>query len=169
MTITKINPRDAEILQKISVETFTETFSSDNDEAEFQNYLGEKLSLKQLKSELENPNSEFYLLKINEEAAGYLKLNFKDAQSENQDENAMEIERIYVVNKFQRQKFGQLLLGKAVEIGKKKNAPYIWLGVWEKNEKAINFYRKNGFEIFGSHIFKIGKDEQKDFLMKLKY
>jgi ribosomal protein S18 acetylase RimI-like enzyme len=51
---------------------------------------------------------------------------------------------------------------------KKTNADYIWLGVWEENTKAINFYTKNGFAGFDKHIFKLGDDEQTDIMMKLQ-
>ena len=50
---------------------------------------------------------------------------------------------------------------------REKQAHYVWLGVWEKNERAIAFYRKNGFVAFDTHIFKLGDDEQTDILMKL--
>jgi diamine N-acetyltransferase len=81
--------------------------------------------------------------------------------------NSLEIERIYVLQEFQGKKVGQMLFGKAVEIAKQKNADYIWLGVWEKNIKAIRFYEKNGFVPFGKHLFKLGDDEQTDIMMKL--
>jgi len=42
----------------------------------------------------------------------------------------------------------------------------VWLGVWERNETAINFYKKWGFELFGSHIFRLGNDDQNDLLLK---
>ena len=44
---------------------------------------------------------------------------------------------------------------------------YIWLGVWQENPKAIQFYTKNGFEVFDQHVFKLGDEEQTDFLMRL--
>ena len=69
---------------------------------------------------------------------------------------------------FLGQKIGQILLNKAIEIGKKKNLEFLWLGVWEKNHRAIKFYEKNGFKVFGKHKFVLGKDVQTDLLMKLK-
>jgi ribosomal protein S18 acetylase RimI-like enzyme len=49
-----------------------------------------------------------------------------------------------------------------------KNANYIWLGVWEENPRAINFYKKNGFVEFDKHIFVLGDDEQTDIMMRLE-
>jgi len=68
---------------------------------------------------------------------------------------------------FHGQGVGQLLHNKAVEIAKLKKVDYVWLGVWEENPRAINFYKKNGFVEFDKHIFTLGQDKQTDILMKL--
>lgn len=168
MKIRKINIDDLETLRNLSIQTFKETFEEVNTEEDMQKYLDEKLSIEKLKTELENPNSEFYFAENNEEILGYLKLNFKDAQTEKLEENHFEIERIYVLKAFLGQKIGQILFDKAIEIGREKNLEYVWLGVWEENHRAIRFYEKNGFEIFGKHDFVLGEDVQTDLLMKMK-
>ena len=167
MKIRKINIDDLEKLRNLSIQTFKKTFEEVNTEDDMQKYLNENLNEEKLKSELENQNSEFYFAENNGEILGYLKLNFKDAQTENFKENHLEIERIYVLKDFLGQKIGQILLNKAIEIGKKKNLEFLWLGVWEKNHRAIKFYEKNGFKVFGKHKFVLGKDVQTDLLMKL--
>lgn len=166
MKIRKININDLEKLRNLSIQTFRETFDEVNTEEDMQKYLDENLSLERLKSELENPNSEFYFLENNNEILGYLKLNFKDAQTEKVEENHFEIERIYVLKAYLGQKLGQILFDEAIEIGKEKNLDYVWLGVWEENHRALKFYNKNGFEIFGKHDFVLGEDVQTDLLMK---
>lgn len=168
MKIRKLNIDDLEALRNLSIQTFKETFEEVNTEEDMQKYLDEKLSIEKLKTELENPNSEFYFAENNEEILGYLKLNFKDAQTEKLAENHFEIERIYVLKAFLGQKIGQILFDKAIEIGREKNLEYVWLGVWEENHRAIRFYEKNGFEIFGKHDFVLGEDVQTDLLMKMK-
>lgn len=168
MKIRKINIDDLEALRNFSIQTFKETFEEVNTEEDMQKYLDENLSIEKLKTELENPNSEFYFGENNDEILGYLKLNFKDAQTEKLEENHFEIERIYVLKAFLGQKIGQILFDKAIEIGREKNLEYVWLGVWEENHRAIRFYEKNDFEIFGKHDFVLGKDVQTDLLMKLK-
>jgi ribosomal protein S18 acetylase RimI-like enzyme len=85
-----------------------------------------------------------------------------------QDNEALEIERIYVSKEFHGKKAGQVLYEKAMEVAKDKNADYVWLGVWEENQRAINFYKKNGFVEFDKHIFKLGNDEQTDIMMRLQ-
>ena len=63
---------------------------------------------------------------------------------------------------------GKLMLQKAIAIAEENEFDWIWLGVWENNHKAINFYKTYGFEIFGSKMFKLGDAEDEDYLMKLK-
>ena len=63
-------------------------------------------------------------------------------------------------------KVGQLLYEKAMAIAGELAVNYVWLGVWEKNARAIRFYSKNGFEPFDKHIFKLGDDVQTDIMMK---
>lgn len=168
MQIRKLNISDLENLQKISIQTFRETFEDVNTEENMKKYLTEKLSLSQLKSELENPNSEFFFAENENKILGYLKLNFKNAQTEKVDKNHLEIERIYVLKEFFHLKIGQILFDKALEIGRKKKLEFVWLGVWEENHRAIRFYEKNGFKVFGKHDFLLGEDVQTDLLMKLK-
>ena len=168
MKIRKINIDDLETLRYLSIQTFKETFEEVNTEEDMQKYLDENLSLERLKSELENLDSEFYFIENENKNLGYLKLNFENAQTEKVEENYFEIERIYVLKAFLGQKIGQILFDKAIEIGREKNLEYVWLGVWEENHRAIKFYEKNGFEIFGKHDFVLGEDVQTDLLMKMK-
>ena len=165
--IVKANLNDLQNLQKISKTTFSETFSSLNTAENMKKYLEENLSLEKLLAELIDPNASFYFAVNNNEIIGYLKINVGTAQTELKDENSLEIERIYVVNEFQGKNVGQLLFEKAIQEAKNINATNVWLGVWEKNVKAIKFYKKNGFVEFDKHIFKLGDDEQTDIMMKL--
>lgn len=71
-----------------------------------------------------------------------------------------------MVKEYHGKKVGQLLYEKAIQVGLALGASYVWLGVWEKNLRAISFYRKNGFVEFDKHIFRLGNDEQTDIMMK---
>lgn len=168
LVIKKAILQDVDTLQQISKRTFYETFSADNTEEDMSKYLNEAFSLSKLTAELSDDNSEFFLALLGENVIGYLKLNYGPSQTELKDERAVEIERIYILKEYHGKNIGQLLLDKAIEMAKQKKADYVWLGVWEKNLRAINFYKKNGFVEFGQHIFKLGNDEQTDIMMKLK-
>jgi ribosomal protein S18 acetylase RimI-like enzyme len=168
ITIQKVTLNDIGQLQKIGRKTFSETFSSNNSEKNLEKYLTDGFSNEKLTNELNNENSEFYFALLENNIIGYLKINFGTSQTELKDEKALEIERIYILKEFHGKKVGQFLYEKAIEIARQKNLLYVWLGVWEENTRAINFYKKNGFTEFDKHIFRLGNDEQTDIMMKLK-
>jgi diamine N-acetyltransferase len=167
IVIKQLNPADVELLRELSVATFMETFASYNTEQNMNDYISTAFSLEKLESELNTPNSEFYFIYTDTELAGYLKLNNGDAQTEANQYSSLEIERIYVLGKFQGKRLGQALFEYALQIANQKNVTYVWLGVWEKNVRAIQFYQKNGFKAFDKHIFRLGDDEQLDIMMRL--
>jgi diamine N-acetyltransferase len=119
-----------------------------------------------LTAELNDPNAEFYFVSVGNHVVGYLKVNFGQSQTELKDERGLEIERIYVLKDHQGKSVGQLLYDQAISTARTKACEYVWLGVWEENHRAINFYRKNGFVEFDKHIFKLGDDIQTDIMMK---
>jgi ribosomal protein S18 acetylase RimI-like enzyme len=164
MDIRKVIPEEVAALQQISRETFLETFSAFNSEENMQQYLSTRFATEKLTTELEQ--SQFFFAVHEEKIIGYLKLNTAEFQTEFQDGKALEIERIYVLKDFHGLKVGQALYEQALTSAKEMNAPYIWLGVWEKNMRALSFYKKNGFIEFDKHIFKLGNDEQTDIMMK---
>ena len=165
--IIKIGPSNVRELHQIARQTFIETFIEMNTSENMSEYLEKNLSCEKLAGEINNEDSEFYFALHSDAVVGYLKLNFGPAQTEPVKDHALEIERIYVLKTFHGSGIGQLLYQKAVQVAKDKSVDYIWLGVWEKNLRAIQFYNKNGFIEFGKHVFKLGSDEQTDIIMKL--
>lgn len=158
--------QDLETVQNIGRQTFSETFAESNSEEAMKTYLEESFSTEKITSELNNPDSYFFIAWEEDNPVGYLKLNSGPAQTELQDDTSLEIERIYVKKSHHGQKVGQLLYNQALETAKNLNKSYLWLGVWEENLRALNFYRKNGFEQFGTHTFRLGNDDQTDLMMK---
>jgi ribosomal protein S18 acetylase RimI-like enzyme len=165
--IEQINHSHIAALQQIGRQTFSETFAESNTAKNMAKYLEEAYSYEKLSAELNNPNSFFYFAMLDEKIIGYLKLNMGASQTELKDNNAIEIERIYVLKDFHGKKVGQLLFDKAITIAKAKHVAYVWLGVWEENKRALQFYTKNGFVEFDQHVFVLGDEAQTDIMMKL--
>jgi ribosomal protein S18 acetylase RimI-like enzyme len=166
--IRKATVSDLETIQKISIQTFIETFAAVNTPENIANYIKDSLNTEQLTTELNNANSQFYIAYSNAEVVGYLKINFGDAQTETINENALEVQRIYVLQTFHGKNIGQLLLEEVKKIAQTTDVEYIWLGVWEENHRALRFYTKNGFVVFDKHVFMMGNDEQTDLLMRFQ-
>ena len=154
-------------LQNIGRQTFFETFRDTNTKENLEKYLDENFNIGQLTKELNNPGTRFFLALINNIVVGYLKINTGDAQTEFKNRDELEIERIYVIKAFWGKSAGQSLLDYALNIALQTDKKIVWLGVWEKNFRAIRFYEKNGFTAFGKHAFMVGEDLQTDILMKL--
>ena len=167
MNIKKINNSDEDIkkLQTMAKQTFTETFGSQNTAEDLAKFLNEEYDFNKLKSEVADPESFYYFCYFNDELAGYLKLNIGSAQTESDYPEALEIQRIYVLQKYQGQKIGLSMMQHAIAVAKKIKKSQVWLGVWEKNLKAQAFYRKSGFEKVGSHDFILGDDIQTDYIL----
>jgi ribosomal protein S18 acetylase RimI-like enzyme len=165
--IRKVTLNDIKALAQIGKQTFEETFSDTNSADNMAKYLEEGFSVDKLTEEVRNIASQFYFATLNEQVIGYLKLNTVSAQTEALDDEALEIERIYVLAAYHGQKVGQILFNKAMQVAQERKTPFVWLGVWEKNPRAIRFYEKNGFVAFDKHVFKLGADEQTDIMMKM--
>lgn len=166
VTIQKVQLSDAETLLSFSKNTFYEFFAHLNTPANMEAYSSVAFTLPKIQAELNDPDSQFYFAMLDNQLAGYIKLNFAGAQTEFHDEKALEVERIYVSGEHHGKYIGKQLLDFAIDTAIKKQFAYIWLGVWEHNSKAIAFYERNGFQLFGSHNFLLGDDRQTDLLMR---
>lgn len=165
MKLKKLSVRDAAQLQEISVETYKDTFDPYNSAEIMAVYLEDAYNVLKLERELQNPESEFYFLFVDDELAGYLKLNVGAAQSEAIAENALEVERIYVKPAFKRRGLGKYLMTHAEAVAREQGKSTMWLGVWEHNNAALSFYEQMGFAVVGSHSFFMADDEQTDLIM----
>ena len=157
---------DFDVLRELSIRTYYETFAHLNTPEDMQAYLDEAFEINKLQNELNDLNSDFFFLYFNDTLAGYLKLNEAPSQSDINDADSLEIERIYVSSQFQGEGLGRYLMKQAIAIATDRKKKYVWLGVWEKNEKAIRFYKKNGFYEIGTHTFVMGEDVQTDYVMR---
>ncbi|AEN98574.1 GNAT family N-acetyltransferase [Fructilactobacillus sanfranciscensis] len=166
MKIKQIGLKNLAELQKISRITFADTFGAENSDEDMKKHLDTAYSSSQLTTEIDNPNSFFYFGYVNGKLAGYLKLNVDDAQSDDEGQNCLEVERIYILPDFKRQGLGSKLIEVAEQIAKAKHKSEIWLGVWEGNPAAIAFYQAKGFCRTGQHVFTLGNDRQTDYIMK---
>ena len=161
-----ISTEDLNDLRSISLKTSKQTFSAQNTKENIRLYLKNKVSVKQLKKEITNINSKFYIVYQKNKIIGYFKLNFNGSQRVKMYlNNGFEIERIYLISEFQGKGFGKKLLTKILNMGKEMGYRKVWLGVWENNFRAIKFYKKYGFKKFGMYNFLLGKDLQTDYLL----
>lgn len=158
-TVRKATISDINIISALGIATCYEAYfelDPSNDLAEYcVNFFG----LEQLKTELEDTNSTFLIAELNGKAIGYAKLREGKKIECLQDKKAIEIQRIYFLEKMKRKGFGKKLIEKCFEIGKTKGYETVWLGVWDKNLAAQAFYKKIGMKNVGLTDFSDGKNE----------
>lgn len=165
-SVKKCTSYDLFALEEISINTYKEAFGALNDEKIMSDYLESAFNLNTLYEELNNQFSEFYFLYYNNCIAGYFKINEHIAQTDIFDSKSIEIQRLYIKKEYQNIGLGKYIMDNIIKIAQIKEKLYLWLGVWDKNKGAIEFYEKNGFYIFSTHLFYMGNDMQNDFIMK---
>lgn len=164
LIIRKAGPEDAPALEKISVETFVETFAAQNTKENMDMFLKECFNLHAIQKEIADKDTEYHMVFLDNKLAGYVKFR-KAPNKEFENSECLEIARIYVYEAYQGKKIGATLMQFVIDLAKVKGIKIIWLGVWEFNPKAIQFYEKWGFKVFGKHVFRLGTDDQNDLLM----
>lgn len=157
---------DLSILTEMGRDTFEDAFSKDNSPENMKAYLEKTFNKENVANEIRDIKSHFFLAFDDEIPVGYAKVKVNDEATKVAKETSLELERIYVVKKFHGKKIGTALLETCQDYAKTNNFCWIWLGVWEHNYLAQNFYAKQGFEKFGEHVFQMGDDPQTDWIMK---
>jgi ribosomal protein S18 acetylase RimI-like enzyme len=157
---------DAFLIADISHETFRETFACSNTPQDMDKFLLEQFTKGKLMLEVGAAGNEFYLATEGNTIAGYVKLRDAQKPAVLRDCPALEIARIYCCQNMQGKGIGKMLMQKSIDVALSKNKKAVWLGVWEKNFRAIAFYEKWGFEKIGETDFLLGDDLQNDWLMK---
>jgi ribosomal protein S18 acetylase RimI-like enzyme len=163
--IVEASKAEAALIADLSRQTFYDSFAADNTKENMDKFMNEQFTRERLVEEVGAAGNIFLLAFDGDEVVGYARIR-ETPNPVADNSKAIEIARIYAVQKSIGKGVGRALMQRCIETGREKNVPVIWLGVWEKNEKAIAFYTKWGFERFGEHIFMLGNDAQTDWLMK---
>jgi len=166
ITIRYATQDDAELIADLSQQTFYDAFIAENSQEDMQKFLKEQFTKGRLMLEVGAHENIFLLAFIGDEVAGYVKLREGKQPKGLGTNNALEIARIYCTTACIGKGVGMAMMQKCIDIAKEKGKELVWLGVWEKNQRAIEFYNRWGFEKFGEQDFLLGNDLQNDWLMK---
>ena len=166
ITIRAATKEDAETIADLSRTTFYETFAPFNKPEDMAMFLNEQFTRASLIEEVKVPSNIFFLAYAGKELAGYVKLRERNHPKELKGLTSLEIARIYASANMIGKGVGKKLMELSIEIARQKKKQAVWLAVWEKNQRAIDFYTKWGFEVFSKQIFVLGSDLQKDWMMK---
>jgi len=156
-SIVKASESDFELLSEIAKITFIESHGNSAKSEDINTYIIENYNTNAFKEELGDKKNIYYTIYYNNRLAGYSKIIFDSPYPNSQIKNLAKLERLYILKEFYDLKLGLDLFQFNVNLSKENNQMGIWLFVWKENKRAVNFYKKNGFLIIGSHDFKISE------------
>lgn len=160
--------RDAKRLAVFAEKAYRDTFSAFNTPKNMDAYVhqafGDDIQLR----ELSDPKREILLALEDEVLVGYYQIIKCQPEPSVADPAPCELMRLYVDSDYKGKGLAHLLMEAALKNAKSAHAETVWLGVWEKNCRAISFYRKWGFVEVGSHVFHMGDDPQRDLILSKK-
>ena len=164
----KIRPgvaTDATALAELAARTFRETFAADNRPEDMALHTAQAYGTSQQQKELVDPDITTLLAEIDGQLAGYAQLRSGVAPACVTGEQPIELWRFYIARAWQGRGVAQSLMRRVESDAYTRGGRTLWLGVWERNERAKAFYHKNGFVDVGSHIFVVGTDAQTDRIL----
>jgi GNAT superfamily N-acetyltransferase len=159
---------DAATLAKLGARTFAEAFATQNAASDMTAYLAATYGETQQQRELEDPNVLTLLVESSGQLIGFAQLKRGEPPKCVERRDAVEIARFYVDRPWHGRGIAQMLMDATVAAAPSLGSASLWLGVWEKNPRAIAFYEKCGFRDVGSHPFFVGGDLQTDRVMLLE-
>jgi ribosomal protein S18 acetylase RimI-like enzyme len=166
LNIRRARIEDANLLAELGAQTFGETFTDDNTPEDMAAYLAASFNLEKLRAELTDTLSLFFIAEVDGHAAGYAKVYAGEALDGIEGQKPIELVRLYVSRKWLGRGVGQALMQRCIDEAREMGFQTIWLGVWERNNRALAFYRKWNFHEVGEHTFQLGSDSQRDILMQ---
>lgn len=151
-------------LQDLCATTFFDTYHMQNTAYDMQKYIATHFTPETLTKELQGSQISIFVVEYETKLIGYIKLELGNT-SYMHEGRGCEIARYYVLKDYQQLKAGSKLMNISIKFALENNCNYIWLGVWQKNERAIEIYKHRGFIIAGTTTFTLGDDVQNDFIM----
>ena len=159
MEIRQANKNDADVIALLGRVTFNETFghlfSNKNDLRE---YFDSTFSVNKIERSLSKPNNVYWIAFVERLPVGYAKLKLNSPSQFITGKNVSQLQKIYVLKDFLSMKIGFHLQGLLLNKAKESGSNEIWLSVLKSNERAVNFYLKNGFKQIRDHDFQIGSE-----------
>lgn len=165
VTIRTGTPADAETLAELAARTFRDTFASDNRPEDLALYLTQAYGPVQQGGELADPDITTLLAATGEALVAYAQLRRGHTPDCVSGASPFELWRFYVAREWHGRGLAHALMRHVEAEAERRGARTLWLGVWERNERALAFYRKCGFTDVGSHVFMVGSDAQTDRIM----
>jgi GNAT superfamily N-acetyltransferase len=169
MSIRRAVPEDASALAEFASRTFTETFGAENRPQDLAAHLRSAFGVAQQGAELASPDVVTLLVESDGTLAAFAQVRRGPAPGCVTEAAPVELWRFYVDRPWQGRGLAQRLMASVRQAAYQLGGNCLWLGVWERNLRAIAFYQKCGFRDVGSHDFWLGTDRQTDRVMVMSF
>ena len=157
--------QDAAGLSTLAERTFRDAFAADNTAADMDAYCASAFGVDIQSRELSDPATLTLVVEDDGSLVGYVQLVLRPAPPSVRGRHPIELKRFYVDKTFHGSSMAPALMRAAEDSARACGADVVWLGVWERNPRAIRFYQKSGFQAVGEQIFTVGADPQRDLVM----
>jgi GNAT superfamily N-acetyltransferase len=157
---------DAHLLSAFARRVFFETFAADNDPADMAMYLEDAFTESKQRGELADPARVCLLVEHKGVLVAYASVFNGSGNEHVTGAHPVELERFYVDRAWHGRGVAAPLMAAVRAVAAAWGGDALWLGVWERNAKAIRFYEKQGFARVGAQTFRLGSDEQQDAVMR---
>lgn len=157
---------DSESIRSLAEKTFRDTYTEFNTPENMETHVAKNFSSEAILEDLHNTQNQYFIIENEERITGFAKLVKNHSTNGLASKKVVEIERFYVDKSLHGKQLGRKLMDFCINWSKEHNFETIWLGVWENNQNAMQFYKKMGFEFLDKHIFVLGTEVQTDFTMK---
>ena len=168
LIIRKADVRDIKLISALSITTCYEAYFEFDPPHDLADYCFNFLSPEATETEFNDPNSTFMIAELGGNAVGVIKLRENKVVECLKGRNAIEVQRIYVLEKLKGRKIGQRLIEAGAAIGREKGYEVLWLGVWDKNVAAQKFYERIGMTNVGTTDFTDGKSDFVNFVYAME-
>lgn len=163
--IRKAAPSDAKRLCELAESTFRDTFGAANTDADMNSHCRSSYGQAIQTHEISRRDMVTLLSEDDGRLIGFAQLRWHGAPACVPSEAPGEIQRLYLASAWHGKGVAQELMDACIEQMRARGSDVVWLGVWERNPRAISFYRKFGFVEVGDHVFALGNDPQRDIVM----
>ena len=153
---------DAPALTEFAARTFTEAFGADNRPEDLQAHLAASFNVARQTTALNDPNVATLLATMDQKLLAYAEVRRQSPPPCVTHEKPIELHRFYVDHRVHGQGVAQHLMAAVHEAAHAFQGRHLWLSVWERNPRAIAFYKKEGFTDVGRKDFYVGQDCQSD-------
>lgn len=168
VTVRRAVPADAEPLAEFAERSFRATFEANNAPADMDDYCSKAFAVATVRSELEDRSLSTWVARAGSDIVAYAQLSRGEVPDCVRDSTAVELRRLYVDARWHGSGLADVLLHEVREAVRALRAATVWLGVWERNDRALRYYRKAGFSVAGDHTFLLGSDPQRDLILVLR-